>query len=111
MTVSILFPDLLICQFFQHLNQARMIPSASAGSNGGVEKLLACGCVGQRHVEFARSLERQIQILSVQFDPESRFEVSLNHALSVDLQNLRRSKAADKCLPDLRWICTGFRSK
>jgi hypothetical protein len=60
MMVLILFPDPLICQFFQNLNEARMIPSASAGSNGGVEKPLPCGCVGQRHVEFARSLERQI---------------------------------------------------
>src|SRR5207253_9790370 len=56
----------------ERAHQAGMIPFGAAEHAAHIEQLLARGGIGQAHAELACGGERQVEVLLVQFDAESR---------------------------------------
>ena len=73
MMVLILFPDPLICQFFQHLNEARMIPSASAGSNGELKSSCHAAVLGNDMLSLRAPSSARFTVSSLCHRPEYPF--------------------------------------
>src|SRR5260221_7369095 len=86
---SLLLPDLVAGHHLQHFHHAGMIPGGAAMCRRRVEQLLTGGGVGQREMERPCLREREVQILLMQLNAETRLEVALDHPLAVDLENAR----------------------
>ena len=73
-------------------------PLRSAGRSARIEKLLRGRRIGQRHAHGTGALQREVQVLLVQFDAESRIESALDHALTVNFKDARSGEAAHQGL-------------
>ena len=63
----------------------------------GVEQLLCCHPVRQRHPGLARARQRVVQVFVVQLDPEAWVESAPDHALAMHLQDRRRCARPKTC--------------
>ena len=67
--------------------------------------------LGSAHAERLCALQRQVQILLVQFDAEAGREGALDHALAMHFEDARGRQPAHQRLPHLGRVGAGFRSK
>ena len=88
-----------------------MVGLTMAQRGAGLHQLRGHRGLRQRHVERARTLQRQIQILLVQRNAKARCKLALDHALAMHLQNARRGKAAHQRLTHPRRVGTGLAGK
>ena len=71
----------------------------------------AVAVLGRLEPHLARRFQRQVQVLLVQADPESRLEGPLDHPLPVQLEDPAVGKSAHQGRPDLRRIGAGLRGE
>src|SRR5690554_1671893 len=74
--------DFMRGQRFQRPQQAGMVPVATPLCDAGLEQLLGVSGTGQRQVEAACTLKRQVEILLMQANPETRIKGALDHAFA-----------------------------
>src|SRR5208282_5910221 len=84
---SLTLRDRMPGEVLEHAHQPRMVPALAAECRGGVEQFLGRRGIGQREAERTCPLEREVQILLVQFDAEAWVEGALDHSLAMDFED------------------------
>ena len=69
--------------------QRRMIQPAHAVRRARIHQFLRRSRVGQGNAQRLGALQRQVQVLLVQLDPEARIEGPLDHTLPMHLEYAR----------------------
>src|SRR6201986_3027471 len=85
-----------------------MIPRLAAMRDAGVEQLLRGRGRGQGDAERAGAVERQVEILLMQLDPEAWFEITLYHAFTMYFEDPGGREAAHQSLTHQCRIGAGF---
>ena len=105
---SLVLAYFVVSEPLEHARHARMIPGRATRGGGGVEQLLTGGCIRQADAERARALEREVQVLLMQRNPEAWLEIALDHAFAMDLENAGGRKSAHQRLPHASRIRAGL---
>ena len=90
--------DFVASETFEHASHAGMVPPSTPCRHRRVEEFLARGRIRQADAERARTLQREVQILLMEGDPEAGLEIALDHAFAVDLENARCGESAHQSL-------------
>ena len=100
--------DFVAGEPLEYAHHAGVVPGRAAGSDRGVEQLLTGRRIRQADAETARSLQREVQVLLMQRDAETRIKIALDDPLAVDLENARGGETAHERLTHAGWIGAGL---